>query len=141
MSPGTRVATEDDVPACARIVSDWIDRTDWLPRQHSEAALAAMIADALPMREIFVIGDPCEGYLSVNPETAHIGALYTARPGVGLGKALLDRAKLGRDFLQLNTHEPNRDAQRFYTREGFAVAERIPVGTDGLAELRMEWRR
>ena len=53
----------------------------------------------------------------------------------------MDRAKAGRDYLQLNTHEPNHAAQRFYRREGFEVVERLPMGDDGLPELRMEWRR
>lgn len=136
-----RLAGAGDAATCARIVSDWVGRTDWIPRLYTEDELAAMIADAMPLRDIFLIGDPVAGYLSLNPETAHIGALYTDRPGEGLGKALMDWAKEGRDFLQLNTHEPNVAAQRFYAREGFRVTDRIPEGDDGLPELHMEWRR
>ena len=136
-----RRAGPGDAASCARIVSAWIDQTDWLPRLHSLDALTAMIVEAMPSRDIYLIGEPCDGYLSLNPETGHIGALYTSRPGAGLGKTLLDRAKLGRDYLQLNTHDPNQAAQRFYKREGFEVVERLPDGIDGLPELRMEWRR
>ncbi|NNE89261.1 MAG: GNAT family N-acetyltransferase [Silicimonas sp.] len=112
-----------------------------MPRGEAPEVLQSFIADALPEREIYLIGDPPEGYLSLNPETNHIGALYTDRPGHGLGKALLDCAKSGRDTLQLWTHEPNRAAQRFYAREGFSVVERNEKGGDGLPELRMEWHR
>lgn len=136
-----RLAEPCDAAACARIVSDWVERTEWIPRLFDEEELTAMIAKAMPDREIFMIGDPAEGYLSLNPETARIGALYVDRPGKGLGKALMDRAKSGRAYLQLNTHEPNAAAQRFYAREGFEVVERIAEGGDGLPELRMEWRR
>ena len=136
-----RLARPEDAATCARIVSDWVARTDWMPRLFSEEELTAMIAEAMPDREILLIGQPVEGYLSLNPETGQIGALYLDHPGQGLGKALMDRAKSGRDFLQLNTHEPNQAAQRFYAREGFKVVERDPEGGDGLPELRMEWHR
>ncbi len=138
-SPQIRRAGPDDVPTISRIVNDWIDRTDWMPRVHARETLEGFIAEALPDREIYLIGDPAEGYLSLDPATSHIGALYLDRPGRGLGKALLDRAKTGRAYLQLRTHEPNAAAQRFYRREGFEVAERIADGGDGLPELRMEW--
>lgn len=136
-----RRAEAEDVPAISRIVNGWIDRTDWMPRTHPADDIAGFIATALPEREIFLIGEPPEGYLSLNPENGMIGALYLDRPGRGQGKALLDRAKAGRDYLQLWTHEPNADAHRFYRREGFEVVERKPEGGDGLPELRMEWRR
>ena len=94
----------------------------------------------MPDREMYLIGDPVVGYLSLNPKTDLIGAIYVEQPGQGLGKALMERAKEGRAYLQLWTHEPNVAAQRFYVREGFEVAERNPEGSDGLPELRLEWR-
>ena len=136
-----RLALAEDAGTCARIVSDWIERTPWMPRALTQDKLEAMIDEALPHREIFLIGEPAVGYLSLNPETGQIGALYLDQPGQGLGKALMDRAKQGRDYLQLWTHAPNEAAQRFYAREGFHVVEKKPKGGDGLPELRMEWRR
>ena len=136
-----RSASAEDAALCARIVSDWVDRTPWMSRSLSPKDLQDLIAEALPNREIFLIGDPPEGYLSLNPETGQIGALYLDQPGQGLGKALMDRAKQGRDYLQLWTHAPNEAAHRFYVREGFHVVEQNPKGGDGLAELRMEWHR
>lgn len=136
-----RRAGPDDVANISRIVNDWIDRTEWMPRTAEADDIAGFIAEALPDREIFLIGDAPEGYLSLNPATGLIGALYLDRPGQGMGKALLDRVKSGRDYLQLWTHEPNADAHRFYRREGFEVVERNARGGDGLPELRMEWRR
>ncbi len=136
-----RRAEAADVPVISRIVNDWIDRTAWMPRVTEPEVIEGFIAEALPEREIFLIGEPVEGYLSLNPETGLIGALYLDRPGRGLGKALLDRAKSGRGYLQLWTHEPNVAAQRFYRREGFEVVERNGQGDDGLPELRMEWRQ
>ncbi len=135
-----RLARPEDAATCARIVGAWVDRTEWIARRFSDAELTEMIRDAMPAREIFLIGDPGEGYLSLNPETGHIGALYVDHPSRGLGKSLLDRAKAARDVLRLKTHEPNEAAQRFYAREGFQVIARIPMGEDGLPELQMEWR-
>ena len=136
-----RLALAEDAATCARIVSDWIERTPWMPRNLATEELQAMIAEALPKRDIFLVGEPVLGYLSLNSETGQIGALYLDQPGQGLGKALMDRAKQGRDYLQLWTHAPNEAAQRFYVREGFDVVEENPKGGDGLPELRMEWRR
>ena len=88
-----------------------------------------------------MIGSPVEGYLSFEPEISQINGLYVARRGNGLGKALVDAVKAGRDFVQLWTHEPNDAAHRFYHREGFKIVERRAEGRgDGIPELRMEWR-
>lgn len=139
--PAIRRAGPEDAAACARIVRGWVVGTEWMPELHSVEDLTAMIVEALPGREIWLAGDPPEGYISVNPETGHVGALYTSRQGAGLGRALLDRAKEGRDRLRLFTHEPNTAAQRFYRREGFEEVGRNPEGVDGLPEIIMEWRR
>lgn len=112
-----------------------------MPSGPSEAALEEMIRDGMPMREFLVVGDPVAGYLSMNRETLQVMGLYVARCGEGLGKALIDRAKSGRAYLQLRSHAPNRAAHRFYEREGFRVVERdLMDGSDGVPEIRMEWR-
>ncbi len=126
----------------ARIVNDWIDGTDWHPRTAAPAGIETMIREALDMREIWVIGDPPEGYLSFDPETDRIGGFYCARTGAGLGKALLDAVKDGRDAMWLHTHVPNTRAQSFYRREGFkAVGVVPPEPPETVPELRMEWQR
>ena len=139
--PVVRRATADDVPACAAVVNGWIDATDWLPRDFPPEDIERQIREALPDREIWVAGDPVAGYLSFDPSASRICGLYTSRPGEGLGKALMDRVKEGRDHIQLWTHAPNLAAQRFYAREGFAATGRVDAGSDGIAEVRMEWRR
>ncbi len=139
--PVVRLATEDDVPACAAVVNGWIDATEWLPRDFPPEEIERQIREALPDREIWVAGDPVAGYLSFDPSTSRIGGLYVSRPGEGLGKALMDRVKEGRDYIQLWTHRPNRQAQRFYAREGFTATGIEDEGSDGVPEVRMEWRR
>jgi hypothetical protein len=125
----------------AAVVNGWIDTTPWFPRVHAPAAIEGFIREAFPIREIWVIGEPVEGYLSVDPAAGRVAALYCARTGAGLGKLLLDRAKLGRMRLTLRTHLPNIAAQRFYLREGFvAVGEAAPEPPETVPELVMAWR-
>jgi putative acetyltransferase len=136
-----RRAEPADVPACAAIVHAWVEATGWMPDAPPLETLTGHIRDAFPDREIWVVGAPVEGYVSVDPARGHIGALYCRRPGRGLGKLLLDEAKHGRDRLTLNAHEANGKAHRFYRREGFRQIDRVAEGTDGIPEIVMEWMR
>lgn len=136
-----RRASSKDAAACAAIVNDWIDAKDWLPRQHSPQALEETLRAGIPAREFWVAGDPIQGYLSFNTEERQIMGLYTARPGNGVGKALMDRVKEGRDWLQLWSHAANTKAHAFYRREGFVEVGRKERGVDGIPEIRMEWHK
>jgi len=138
-----RPATADDAPACAAIVTDWIEATDWMLDGPSRDDLEAMMRVGFPAREAWVaeIDGEVAGYLSMRPDEAHIVGLYVASPGNGTGKALIDHVKKDRDRLQLRSHSPNRAAHRFYAREGFEIIERDLDGTDGLPEFLLEWRR
>ncbi|WP_235962767.1 GNAT family N-acetyltransferase [Ruegeria haliotis] len=110
---------------------------DELPQQQLEA----LIREAFPSREIWVVGDPVDCYMSVDPESHKVGALYCLRTREGIGKALLDTAKDGRDYLWLTAHEPNKAAQKFYRREGFTVVgSEPPTPPETLPVVRMEWR-
>lgn len=140
-APKIRRAVADDAAACARIVHGWVTATPWMPERFSEVELTGILADAIPQREVFVVGNPVQGYLSFHPETALIAGLYVEQRGAGLGKALIDHVKDGRDYLQLWTHAPNPKAHAFYVREGFEKTGETRDGDDGQAEFHMEWRR
>ena len=138
-----RRATPDDAPACAAILNDWIDGRDWMPRVHSAKDVMAFYADfVLVEREVWVAGNPVRGFLALDAEGAMVTALYVATPGQGIGRALLDHAKSGRDRLDLWTFQANEDAQRFYDREGF-----VPIGKtegdneEGLPDILLRWER
>lgn len=135
-----RRAATGDAPACAAIVARWLASIDWMPDPPSRGTLEAMMREAFPVREAWVAGEPVADYLSLDAGASHVRGFYVARPGGGVGRALLDHVKAGRDRLTLNTHTPNRAAQRFYAREGFVVVARDLPGDDGPTELRMEWR-
>ncbi len=141
-APAPRRARPGDVPAISGVINGWIDATGWMPRVHAHETIEGVIRDAFDRREIWVVGEPVEGYVSVDPETGRIGALYCRRTGAGLGKALLDAAKDGRERLMLHTHDPNHAARRFYAREGFVeTGTHVPEPPETVTEIVMEWRR
>lgn len=137
-----RRAQVADAPAMARIVSDWEAATEWMDSAYGPEEISSLIQEALPDREIWIIGAPIAGYLSYDPAVSRVGGLYCRNAGQGLGKALMDKVKEGRDFIWLHTHEANEAAQRFYKREGFEEVSRHDgdIHKD-LREVRMEWRR
>ncbi|MGR3615728.1 MAG: GNAT family N-acetyltransferase [Paracoccaceae bacterium] len=129
-----------DIPGCAAVVNKWIDETQWMPRAHPSEDIERLIREALPVREIYVVGHPVEAYLSFDPVSSKIGALFCRQTGRGVGKALLDHVRKGRDFLWLTSDEPNDRAQSFYRREGFVECGFIePEPPETLREVRMEW--
>ncbi len=137
-----RRATFEDLPACARIVCTWDRETPYMPGHATEDVVLPLMQEAFAAREIWVAGDPVEGYLSVDPAERKIGAIYLERRGTGTGHAFIETAKAGRDFLWLTVYLPNTRAQAFYRREGFEVAATLPPPDEGEPEmLRMEWRR
>jgi putative acetyltransferase len=130
-----RLAKSSDAPICAAIVNSWIDNTKWMPRIHSPDLITQMIKDGIPIREFWVIGDPVLGYLSFNVEAQQIMGLYVARPGIGLGRALLEQVKLGKSYIKLWSHSANTAAHRFYLREGFKISGEEKIGGDGIKEI------
>ena len=138
-----RPARPEDAPACAAIMNAWIDSRDWMPRVHTPEEVEAFYADfVFRKREVWVIGDPVEAYMTLDPEAGLVMALYTGDPGQGLGKALLDHAKSRHPTLELWTFQANEGARRFYAREGFHEVEL----TDGdneenLPDVRLRWER
>ena len=140
--PALRPATLSDAASMARIVAAWVAETDWAEKLYTLEDLEARFIEALPSREAWVADDPVQAYLSLNPQTGQIGGLYCQNRGQGLGHALMQRAKAGRDRLWLHVYEKNLRARQFYAREGFVeVSRHLPQAPSQLAEVRMEWGR
>ena len=119
-----RRETVDDASACALIVDDWIEKTVEMPRLFGKHMLTEMIRNAIPLREVWVIGQPIIGYISYDPDLLQISALYVIRRGEGIEKILLDQVKSDLKYLQLWSHEFNNSAHKFYKREGFQLKNR-----------------
>ncbi len=142
-----RRAGVEDLAACAAIINEVIDETDWLPRLQSPKDIAGMfVPGILQIRTIFIaeFKEQVIGYLSATPE-GNVPGFYLTRHarGRGIGKALLGEAKAAFPAgLQLPVFEPNAGARRFYAREGFVE---LPGGRDeateeGVPTLLLEWR-
>jgi len=129
----------DDASRCAVILNKWVGTTTWMPRLYSENELLKMIEEAIPFRELWVIGNPASAYVSFNKDLLQVVALYSDKPGKGYGKILLDKVKEGREYIQLWSHSANVSAQRFYKREGFRQAAYKENGDDGIPEIQFEW--
>lgn len=142
-----RPAAAADLPACAAIINSYIDDTEWLPRTISREDLEALFApELLNQRTVLVAEHDGEivGYASLDTEAGFLPALYL-KPGVrgaGLGKALLDAVKSAcPNGFELTVFEPNKDAMRFYIREGLIE---VPDGRksdteEGVPTLLMRW--
>ena len=134
-----RRGSKDDAARCAEILNKWVETTTWMPRLYSENELLKMIKEAIPFRELWVIGNPVSAYVSFNKGLSQVVALYSNKPGRGYGKILLDKVKEGREYIQLWSHSANESAHRFYHREGFKTAAYKEKGDDGIPEIHFEW--
>ena len=110
-----------------------------MPRLFDKHQLTEMIKNAIPFRDVWVIGQPIKGYFYYNPDFLQVSALYVNKRGKGLGRILLDRLKSDCKYLQLWSHEFNNSEHNFYRREGFQVKNRKDQGSDGIPELHFGW--
>jgi putative acetyltransferase len=145
--PRIREATAADLPACAAIINDYIDEMEgWLPRTKTRAEISALFASDILTRRVILFAEDMSGpvgYLSLAPE-GFVAAIYLVprARGQGVGLALLNEAKRRHPAgLELTVYEPNRDAQRFYAREGFVeVPDKRDDDTEkGVPTLWLRW--
>lgn len=81
---------------------------------------------ALPAAQVFVYQDweGLQGFAGLTGD--YLAGLFVRRAARsrGIGRALLERAKEGRESLTLHVYRENSPAVRFYQREGFAIPGR-----------------
>ena len=104
-----------------------------------------MVRNMLPQAELYVHEDKdtrqIDGFIGLTGN--HIEGIFVAKAArsKGVGKALLDHAKLLKPSLTLNVYQKNERALAFYRREQFAVqSEGIDEDTNE-AEIQMLWTR
>ncbi len=140
-----RNARTQDMAACAAILNDWIDETEWMPRVHSHADVVQHYKNVVAAERnvvVVVAANEIVGMMAVAPDD-FITALYVKRSyrRQGVGRFLLERAK--RDAgasLRLWTFQKNTSALAFYAHEGFVEVNH----TDGdneenLPDTMLEW--
>ena len=104
-----------------------------------------MVRNMLPQAELYVHEDKdtrqIDGFIGLAGN--HIEGIFVAKAArsKGIGKALLDHAKLLKPSLTLNVYQKNERALAFYRREQFAVqSEGIDEDTSK-ADIQMLWTR
>ena len=144
IAPTIDRAKPGDAAVMAQILGGWIAQTPWMPKLHSPAQTVWFCGHLIETTQVSVIRMPdMRGFLARQGD--EVPALYLAPSarGLGLGKALLDRAKQDRDRLELWTFQANTPAIRFYQREGFAESHQTTGdGNDEkLPDVRLIWTR
>lgn len=140
-----RLARSTDAGTVGAILSEFVDKTAWMPRIHTRAEDLAHAARMIDFGWVTVAeqdGDVL-GFAARN--SAEINALYVAQTarGRGIGAVLLSDAQANFERLDLWTFQANPGAQRFYLRQGFSELSR----TDGaendekLPDIRLVWNR
>ncbi|MFC3071402.1 GNAT family N-acetyltransferase [Phenylobacterium soli] len=139
MAAGLQVrrARPDELPACADLYVRVLRETfTWLPpeRHRREEFLRAAREEEV---YVAVAGERILGLAAFYRPQNFLHSLYVDERGDGIGKALLDHVSAVADGpVSLKVQLPNRHAQRFYAREGFACVER---GQDPGSDV--EWLR
>jgi GNAT superfamily N-acetyltransferase len=135
-----RLSNRQEASQCAAILNAWIDTTDWFPRIHDAADVERYYVNhVFETRTLWVTGTPVTGFLSLDTDN-FVTALYTAMPGRGVGKRLLDHARKEARKLNLWTFVANTGAQRFYQREGFVEVRRTDGDNEeGLPDILYQW--
>lgn len=140
-----RPARPEDAPAIGRILSDWIDETDWMPRVHKREDEQHFAAELVRRGWVTVArkGGAVTGFMARNGED--VVALYIDGParGQGVGSALIARAQRKVSRLELWTFQFNHAARAFYEAQGFVeVARTGGAGNDEkLPDIKYLWER
>ena len=121
-----------------------LDAHAFIPASFWEAHFE-MVRDMLPQAELYVHEneDPrqIDGFIGLTEN--HIEGIFVAKSArfKGIGKALLEYAKLRKPCLTLSVYQKDQRALAFYRREQFVVqAEGIDEDTND-AEIQMLWTR
>lgn len=145
MTVSIQPAEASDALAISSILSNWIDETDWMPRIHTydeDRGFGRFLLENTDVTVAKATGEVI-GFVAVQGDI--VQALYVAHDArrQGVGKALLDAVRVGRDYISLWTFQANADARAFYGREGFAEVEHTDgTGNDEkLPDVRLVWVR
>jgi GNAT superfamily N-acetyltransferase len=139
-----RRARLEDMAACAAILNDWIDETDWMPRIHShEEVVQYYETEVFQNRKVLLVemaGDVAAMAAVTNDN--YISAFYVARDyrGRGAGAMLIRHAvaECG-TVARLWTFQANAGARSFYARHGFVeIARTAGDNEEGLPEVLLE---
>jgi len=138
-------ATPDDAPAIGRILSNWVDETDWMVRIHKREDEQRFAAEMVARGWVTVArrARAVVGFLARDGE--EVVALYVDGParGQGVGAALMARAQKKARRLTLWTFQFNIAARAFYARQGFVEVARTggARNDEKLPDIKYLWER
>jgi len=132
-----------DSRACAQIIRAWGKETPWMAPLDDLEPMAASWRDMLDTDTAWVAES--EGHVVgfCVREDDNITGLYVTRDAqsCGVGKALLDLAKLDRDLITVWVYEKNSRAWAFYRREGLVEIGREKDEDSHLMYIESRWNR
>ena len=90
--------------------------------------------------DLALIGEVVVGMIAYNETEVNQLYIHLDYQGMGIGQRLLDKAKAqSSGKLTLNTFEVNKNAQRFYEKNGFNIIGRGCENEENLPDLQYEW--
>lgn len=140
----SRKAEVDDVVACVKILRDWFKESDWMPAlPYLKKSMQDFWRKVIEENEAWVAisGNKIIGFCTRNDE--NIGALYVV-PEVrnnGLGKHLLDLAKVNCKEIVVWAFEANKDARNFYRRERFIETNKEIDAETNFIDIEHRWTK
>ena len=144
MNHYVRPAKTSDSSAIAKILSDWIDETPWMPRIHTREEDQQFGGLLIEKTKVKVVEHQkrIDGFIALQEQT--IQALYVHEEFrvIGVGSALLNSLKNENSKLDLWTFQQNTQAREFYAKHGFSEKECTDgAGNDEkLPDVRLCWR-
>ncbi|GEM_PF-3487450 len=138
-----RQANGLDSRACARIIRAWGKATPWMVPLDDLEPMAASWQEMLESETAWVAESTGHVVGFCVREDDNITGLYVA-PDVqrcGIGKALLDLAKIDRDWITVWVYEKNAAAWVFYRREGLVEIGREKDEHSPLMYIESRWER
>lgn len=141
MTPHFRSGQTTDVVACVDILRDWAEETPWMAELDERGSMQAFWRDIFETDKVWVAqtGSRIVGFCTRDDD--NIGALYViaGERSTGIGKRLLDLAKADRDWITVWAYEKNKDALRFYHREGLVELKREIEVESNLMNIEHRW--
>ncbi len=144
MSFYLRPAHDLDAGKMGAMLSDFVDKTSWLPKVRSSAENIMYCATMIERGWVTVAtGERPMGFIALADN--EILALYVAPDArrKGVGRHLMEFAKERSDSLRLWTYKANTVARAFYRLSGFREVGRTDgdYNDEGLPDVEYLWER
>ena len=115
---------------------------NFIPKEYWESNYE-YVKKLLPKSEIYVYieNDKIEGFIGINEDYIEGIFVNSNYQNKGIGTALLNKAKEGKEELTLNVYEKNRKAIKFYEKNGFKIVKEAVDKETNEKEYRMLWNK